>query len=109
MRAASWPWCRPRAATPRCRFGSIRRSRSRLLLPFDLRPDRVGWTVVETATDRPASLDGMALVGLSLEDAERLVNAFNALEVRCANLARRRVLDDLGVAWLYERQDGPPT
>ena len=51
----------------------------------------------------------MALVGLSLEDAERLVNAFNALEVRCANLARRRGLDDLGVAWLYERQDGPPT
>ena len=79
-----------------------------MLLPFDLRPDRVGWTVVETATDRPASLDGMRLVGLSLENAERLVNAFNALEVRCANLARRRVLDDLGVAWLYEPRGHPP-
>jgi hypothetical protein len=74
-----------------------------VLLPFDLSPDRVGWTVIEIATDRPASLDGVVLVGLSLEDAERLVNALNALELRCADLARRRVLDDLGVAWLYDR------
>jgi hypothetical protein len=80
----------------------------RLLLPFDLRPDRVGWTVVEVATDRPAALDGVSLVGLSLEDAERLVDALNALELRCANLACRRVLDDLGVAWLYEAQGRRP-
>jgi hypothetical protein len=74
-----------------------------VLLPFDLRPDRVGWTVVEVATGRPATLDGATLVGLPLEDAEALVNALNALELRCADLARRRVLDDLGVAWLYKK------
>ena len=72
-----------------------------MLLPFDLRPDRVGWTIIEIAAERPASLDGVTLIGLSLEDAERLVNALNALELRCADLARRRVLDDRGIAWLY--------
>ena len=72
-----------------------------LLLPFDIRADREGWTVVEVETDRPASLDGIALVGLSLEDAETMVNSLNALELRFADLARRRVFDDLGTAWLY--------
>jgi hypothetical protein len=76
-----------------------------VLLPFDLRPDRVGWTVVEVATDRPAAIDGASLVGLPLEEAEALVDALNALELRCADLARRRVLDDLGVAWRYKTQD----
>jgi hypothetical protein len=61
-----------------------------------------GQTVIEVESDRIASLGGVALAELSLEDAERLVNALNALELRCANLARRRVLDDLGLAWLYE-------
>ena len=71
-----------------------------LLLPFDIRADRVGWTVFAVATGRPASLDDVPLVGLSLEDAEALANGLNAVEVRCADLARRRVLDDLGTAWL---------
>jgi hypothetical protein len=61
-----------------------------------------GQTVIEVESDRIASLGGVVLAELSLEDAERLVNALNALELRCANLARRRVLDDLGLAWLYE-------
>jgi len=72
-----------------------------LLLPFDIRADRVGWTVFAVATGRPASLGDVPLVGLSLEDAEALANGLNALEVKCADLARRRVLDDLGTAWLY--------
>jgi len=42
------------------------------------------------------------LIGLSFEDAEKAVNAFNALEIRCQDAARRRVLDDMGVAWLYK-------
>ncbi len=71
-----------------------------MLLPFDIRPDRVGWTVVEVATDQPTTLEGVTLVGLSVEDAEVLVNGLNALEQRCADLARRRLVDDAGVASL---------
>ena len=79
-----------------------------MLLPYDLRPDRVGWTVIEVKNDRAASLGGVALTELSLEEAERLVSALNALELRYANLARRRVLDDLGMAWLYRPEGGLP-
>ena len=80
-----------------------------LLLPFDIRADRVGWTVFAVATGHAASLGEVPLVGLSLEDAEALANGLNAVEVKCADLARRRVLDDLGTAWLYESaQDRPP-
>ena len=67
----------------------------------DLELSRRAGSVVEVETGRPASFDGVVLIGLSLEDAEAAVNSLNALEVRCANLARRRVLDDLGTAWLY--------
>ena len=49
----------------------------------------------------PASIGGGGLTELPLEEAERLVSALNVLELRYANLARRRVLDDLGMAWLY--------
>jgi hypothetical protein len=77
-----------------------------LLLPFDIRADRVGWTVFAVATGHPASLDDVPLVGLSLEDAEAFANGLNAVEVKCADLARRRVLDDLGTAWLHESAEG---
>ena len=78
-----------------------------MLLPYDIRVDRDGWSVVEVETDLPTKLDSVTLTGLSLEDAERLTNALNAMEVRCVDLARRRVLDDLGVAWLFEPVAGP--
>jgi hypothetical protein len=79
-----------------------------VLLPYDLRPDRVGWTVIEVKNDHAASIGGVALTELSLEEAERLVSALNALELRYTNLARRRVLDDLGMAWLYRPEGGLP-
>ena len=69
-----------------------------MLLPFDLRPDRMGWSVIEVQTNRAASLGEVTLIGLSLEDAEQLVNGLNALELRCTNLARKSVLNDLGLA-----------
>jgi hypothetical protein len=43
-----------------------------------------------------------------LEDAEALANGLNAVEVKCADLARRRVLDDLGTAWLHKSADDRP-
>ena len=60
-----------------------------MLLPFDLRADREGWTVFEIATDQAASLDGLPLTGLSLEDAEDAVNALNRLEIACRRTARK--------------------
>ena len=65
-----------------------------MLLPFDLRPDREGWTVFDIETDLPAFLDGFPLTGLSLDDAEEAVNALNALEFSCWQAARRHVLDE---------------
>jgi hypothetical protein len=62
-----------------------------MLLPFDLRADREGWTVFEIATDRPAFLDGLPLNGLCLEDAEDAVNALNQLEIACQRTARKMV------------------
>jgi hypothetical protein len=67
-----------------------------VLLPFDIRPDSMGWSVIEVANDRAASLDGVMLIGLTLEDAEQLVNGFNALELRYTNLAQQGVLHRLG-------------
>jgi len=62
-----------------------------MLLPFDLRADREGWTVFEIATDEAASLDGLPLTGLCLEDAEDAVNALNRLEIACRRTARKMV------------------
>jgi hypothetical protein len=60
-----------------------------MLLPFDLRADREGWTVFEIATDRPAFLDGLPLTGLSLDEAEVAVNA--KLEIACQRTARKMI------------------
>jgi hypothetical protein len=59
-----------------------------MLLPFDLRADREGWTVFEIATDRPAFLEEVPLSGLCLADAEDAVNALNKLEIACRRTAR---------------------
>ena len=61
-----------------------------MLLPFDLRADPEGWTVFEIATEA-ASLDGLPLTGLCLEDAEDAVNALNRLEIACRRKARKMV------------------
>ena len=74
-----------------------------MLLPYDCRADQIGWTVFEVETQRPVLINGLAIVGLELEEAEEIANGLNALELRCADLARRRVLDDLGTAWAYRR------
>jgi hypothetical protein len=73
-----------------------------MLLPFDLQADRIGWTIIDVRTSKPASFDELQLVGLALEDAEQAVNALNALEINSLSAARRRVWNDLGVAWAYK-------
>ena len=62
-----------------------------MLLPFDLRADREGWTVFEVATDRPAFLYGLPLAGLSLDEAENAANALNKLEIACQRTARKMI------------------
>jgi len=51
-----------------------------MLLPYDIRPDREGWTVFDVTTSRPGFLHEVLLVGFSLEDAEEAANALNALK-----------------------------
>lgn len=59
-----------------------------MLLPFDVRADCEGWTVIEVESDRTAVLDELPLVGLSSEDAETLTNALNRVAVERARVAR---------------------
>ena len=100
--AAAWP----RSGLARAITGpSDRRPQSQgdagaaVAVRYPCRPRRVDRL---RGGNRPA--DG-PLVGLSLEDAEALANGLNAVEVKCADLARRHVLDDLGTAWLYNSAD----
>ncbi|MFL5235163.1 MAG: hypothetical protein ACJ8DM_19870 [Microvirga sp.] len=63
-----------------------------MLLRYDLRPGREGWTVFDVTTDRPAFFEELPLVGLPLDDEEKAVNALNTMEIKSP--ARRKVLDD---------------
>ena len=44
---------------------------------YDVRPDRVGWTVYDVETGRPAVLDDLVLVELDHEAADQLVVLLN--------------------------------
>ena len=44
---------------------------------YDMKPDRVGWTVFDTATGRPVILEGTALIELEHEKADELVDLLN--------------------------------
>ena len=46
-------------------------------MPFDMRPDRSGWTVYYVFTGRPVLLGEVVLVELELEDADVLVDLLN--------------------------------
>ena len=44
---------------------------------YDVRPDRVGWTVCDVETGRPAVLDDLVLIELEQAMAEQLVVLLN--------------------------------
>ena len=44
---------------------------------YDVKPDQIGWTVYDTETDRPAVLDGLALVGLEHRTADETAGILN--------------------------------
>jgi hypothetical protein len=55
---------------------------------YDMRADRTGWTVYDVATDRPVVLDDVVLTGISLDDANKLVDLLNLLDERAIRTAR---------------------
>jgi hypothetical protein len=59
-----------------------------MIVRFDIRPDRDGWTIYDRTTDEPAIVDGVVAVRLSFEDADDLVDLLNTLDL----LKRRPLL-----------------
>ena len=49
---------------------------------YDLKPDSVGWTIVDVTTGRPVLLDDLVLVGIDHDEADRLVDLLNAYDLR---------------------------
>jgi hypothetical protein len=46
---------------------------------YDIRPDRVGWTVYDAESGRPAILDDLVLVELEQDTAEHVVVLLNRM------------------------------
>jgi hypothetical protein len=44
---------------------------------YNVKSDRVGWTVYDVESGRPALLDGLALVGLEHEAADQTASLLN--------------------------------
>ncbi len=44
---------------------------------YDMKPDRVGWTVFDVETNKPAVLHGLILIEFEHEDADALVARLN--------------------------------
>ena len=63
------------------------------LLRHDMRPDRTGWTVCDAIEGRPICLGGVALVGLSYEDASEITDALNRQDLEIERAARRLVTE----------------
>ena len=63
------------------------------LLRHDMKPDRTGWTVYDVIEGRPVRLGGVALVGISFEDANEMVDALNRRDLEIERAARRLVLE----------------
>ena len=52
-----------------------------MIVRFDIRPDRTGWTIYDRTTNRPAVVDGFMSVGLPFDDADDLVDLLNTLHL----------------------------
>ena len=62
------------------------------LVRFDIRPDEQGWTIFDSETYKPASVEGHEAVGLSREDADEIADLLNTL----AFIERRRSIGGTG-------------
>ena len=50
-----------------------------MLVRYDIRPDRDGWTIYDRTTGEPAVVEGFASVALRYADADELVDLLNTL------------------------------
>lgn len=50
-----------------------------MIVRFDIRPDRTGWTIYDRATGEPVVIEGILSVGLPFDDADDLVDLLNTL------------------------------
>jgi hypothetical protein len=50
-----------------------------MLVRYDIRPDRDGWTIYDRTTGEPATVAGFASVALPYADADELVDLLNTL------------------------------
>jgi hypothetical protein len=51
------------------------------LVRYDIRPDRDGWTIYDRTTGETAVIEGFVSAGLSLDDADDLVDLLNTLDI----------------------------
>ena len=72
-------------------LSTVRAAAAGLLLRYDMKPDRAGWTVYDVLEGRPVCLGGVSLMGLSYEDANELVDVLNRQELEIERTARRLV------------------
>ena len=72
-------------------FASERTAVVGTLLRYDMKADRIGWTVYGAIESRPVCLGGVSLVGLSFEDANELVDVLNRQDLEIERQARRLV------------------
>ena len=61
----------------RCSDTSLPKARPEGFSMYDVKPDRLGWTVYDAETGRPAELDGFTLVGLEHEAADETASLLN--------------------------------
>jgi hypothetical protein len=55
---------------------------------FDVKPDRVGWTVYDVETGKPAALDDLLLTKLEHETADELAGLRNVYGSRQKRLSK---------------------
>jgi hypothetical protein len=52
-----------------------------MIVRFDIREDRHGWTIYDRLTNEPAVIDGYVSVGLTLKDADEIADLLNTLDL----------------------------
>ena len=63
-------------------------------MQFDMRPDRVGWTVFDVSTGRPVTWADVPLIGVDLSTAQELLPLLHRqLRLRASREAARQTVE----------------
>src|SRR3954462_3597423 len=78
---------------------------------YDMRPDRVGWTLFDVTTGRPVVWDDVPLTGVDLDAAHELLVLLHRKHRLRPQEACRRIPDKGSGSFLVaaESRRGPPT